>query len=63
MTMVQLRRRKTLWQIFRWPVVIAILSTVGLLSALLGDGIWDGLSWIMLAIPVALYGVFLGRGG
>ncbi|HVV42026.1 MAG TPA: hypothetical protein VHC94_13295 [Nitrobacter sp.] len=63
MTMIQLRRRKTLWQIFRWPAVVAILSTVGLLSALLGDGIWDGLSWILLAIPVALYGVFLGRSG
>lgn len=63
MTAIQSSRWKTFWQIFGWPVVIGILSIVGLLSALLGDGIWDGLSWVMLAIPIVLYGFFLGRGG
>lgn len=33
-------------------MVLALLSTVGLLSALLGDGIWDVLSWLALATPV-----------
>jgi hypothetical protein len=55
-------RRQPVRDIFRWPVVIGVLSTVGLLSALLGDGIWDGLSWVVLAIPVVLYGVFARRG-
>ncbi|MBS0530893.1 MAG: hypothetical protein JSS22_16100 [Proteobacteria bacterium] len=54
-------RRQSARDIFRWPVVIGVLSTVGLLSALLGDGIWDGLSWLALAIPVLLYGVFARR--
>ncbi|WP_449340698.1 hypothetical protein [Streptomyces canarius] len=31
-----------------------MLSIVGLISALVGDGIWDGLSWLLLAIPVLL---------
>ena len=55
-------RRQSVRDIFRWPVVIGVLSTVGLLSALLGDGIWDGLSWLALAIPVVLYGIFARSG-
>ena len=55
-------RHQTIRQIFAWPAVIAILSTAGLLSALLGDGIWDGLSWVVLTVPVALYCGFIRRG-
>ena len=55
-------RHQTLGHIFAWPAIIAVLSTIGLLSALLGDGIWDGVSWIVLAIPVALYCEFCRRG-
>ena len=55
-------RHQTVRQIFTWPVVVAILSVVGLLSALLGDGIWDGVSWAVLAVPVALYFGFIRRG-
>lgn len=47
--------RQTLRQIFAAPLAIGVLSTVGLISALVGDGIWDGLSWLTLAIPVALF--------
>jgi len=55
-------RYRTIRQIFAWPAVIAVLSTVGLLSALLGDGIWDGVSWVVLAVPVALYYGFVRHG-
>lgn len=41
-------------QIWGIPVVIGTLSAIGLLSALLGDGIWDALSWLALAAPVAV---------
>lgn len=41
-------------EIFRMPLLIGGMSTVGLASALLGDGIWDGLSWVALGVPVAL---------
>ena len=36
------------------PIAIGVMSAVGLISALLGDGLWDTLSWIALAIPVAV---------
>ncbi|MCA6122464.1 hypothetical protein J6500_11260 [Bradyrhizobium sp. WSM 1704] len=52
---------RSLAQIFAAPLVIAILSTVGLISALIGDGWWDAVSWGALGLPVLLYLVFVWR--
>ena len=38
---------------FAIPVVIATISSLGLLAALTGDGVRDALSWIALAVPIA----------
>jgi hypothetical protein len=48
------RTRLTAFQIFRIPLAIAAITAFGLLSALLGDGVWDALSWIALAAPVCI---------
>jgi len=40
--------------VFAVPVLLAVLTAVGLVSALVGDGIWDFASWMLLGIPVAL---------
>jgi hypothetical protein len=56
-----LRSHRTLRQIFAVPIVIGMLSTVGLLAALIGDGWWDGLSWATLSLPVLLYVFFFLR--
>lgn len=56
--------RRGLWMIFRWPVVLAVVSLFGLLSALIGDGVFDVLSWLGLGVPLGLLGVVwlrLGR--
>jgi hypothetical protein len=55
-------QRQTLRQIFAAPAVIGVLSVAGLLSALLGDGVWDGLSWFLLLVPVVLWATFVRRG-
>jgi len=47
-------RQSNFWKVFSTPLVIALLSAAGLFAALLGDGIWDGLSWIGLGVPAAL---------
>lgn len=39
--------------IFAVPAALALLSIVGLVAALTGDGWRDALSWIALAAPVA----------
>lgn len=46
-----------------WPIVIGVLTLIGLLAALVADGFWDWLSAAALGIPVAVsvwYG--MGRG-
>jgi hypothetical protein len=42
---------RTALQIFRVPIVLGVLSAIGLLSALLGDSIWDAVSWAALGVP------------
>lgn len=55
--------RNSFSRIWRWPLVLALLTTFGLVSALLGQGgIWWGLSWITLAIPLIVIVLFTGRG-
>ena len=39
-------------RVFGWPILLALSSAIGLISALLGDGVWDALSWNSLAAPV-----------
>jgi len=36
------------------PVVIGVLCAAGLFSALLGDGLWDAVSWLGLGLPSLL---------
>lgn len=42
------------WRIWAWPVLVAITTGAGLLSALVGDGLADVVSWLLLAWPLAL---------
>lgn len=39
---------------FGVPTVLAILSLIGLIAALVGDGGLDFLSWATLGIPIAV---------
>lgn len=43
-------------------IAISVITIYGLLSALLGDGIWDELSWVALVIPLAVIVWKYGRG-
>ena len=52
-------RRKTIGQVFGIPLLMALLSAIGLVSALVGDGIWDSVSWVMLLFPILLCGYCL----
>ncbi len=48
-----MKRRPSLRAIFAAPAVIGVLGTVGLVSALTGDGWRDAVSWVGLAAPIA----------
>jgi hypothetical protein len=55
--------RRSRIEVWRWPIVVAILTTAGLLSALLGQrGAWLPISWTLLAIPLVVIFGFLFRG-
>lgn len=36
------------------PILLGMLTVIGLLSALFGDGVWDALSAVTLGVPVAV---------
>jgi hypothetical protein len=48
-------QHRTLRRIFAVPAIVAVLSGIGLVSALIGDGWWDIASWLTLTLPVVLY--------
>jgi hypothetical protein len=43
-------------QIFAMPAVIACVSVIGLVTALLADGLWDAIGWFGLGVPIAVAG-------
>lgn len=50
-----------LWRIFRWPLALAIVSLIGLVAALVGDAVYDYISWIALgAIPTIIAAAWWG---
>lgn len=44
----------TLSQVFAVPTGIGILSAIGLTTALVGDDVWDWVSWLLLGLPVVV---------
>ena len=53
--------KRNLWRVFRWPLALAVLSLVGLVSALVGAGPWDALSWFALGVPLVVILAALAR--
>jgi len=41
------------------PLLLAALTVFGLLSALLGTGVWHWLAWIAIGIPVMVLAWYL----
>lgn len=49
------------WTVYRGPLMIGVLSTAGLLGALLYEGPGRYFSWLALSAPVALTAWFYAR--
>lgn len=47
------RDTRKLWDVFRAPLVVGVLSLAGLIAALVGDGPWDLLGCLALLPAVA----------
>lgn len=52
--MMRPANRRPLLRIFGIPILLGLSSALGLLSALLGDGVWDMVSWFALGLPLAV---------
>jgi len=54
------RPLRRIWEV---PLVLAVLTVAGLVSALFGDDLWDALSWATLAVPlvVAAWAIWIRR--
>ena len=49
------KHRPSLWPLWGWPLVMGLLTAVGLVSALFSDGgVGDAVAWGALGIPVAV---------
>ncbi|MGE1152759.1 hypothetical protein [Pseudomonas kitaguniensis] len=57
-------RQSSFWKVFGIPLGIGVLSAAGLFAALLGDGLWDSLSWVGLCVPalIGIWALFKRRG-
>jgi hypothetical protein len=43
------------WPMWGWPIVLGVLTCIGLVSALFSDGgAGDALAWVALGIPCAV---------
>ncbi|WCM95046.1 hypothetical protein M5C99_10175 [Acidovorax sp. NCPPB 2350] len=40
-------------RLWGWPIALGVLTTSGLLSALVSEGLGDAWSWFALGVPVA----------
>lgn len=58
-----MKRAFTQWETYRGPFLLGAVTLVGLLSALLGDGVWDTCSWLLLAVPIIFIAGCLLRPG
>ncbi|MGJ7608100.1 hypothetical protein ACSFA7_27465 [Variovorax sp. LT1R20] len=48
-------QHQSFWRMWGWPIVLGVLTTIGLISALFSDGgFGDMLAWVALGIPVAV---------
>jgi hypothetical protein len=56
-------RQSNFWKVFGIPSAIGALCAAGLFSALLGDGMWDAVSWVGLGVPslLAVWGLIPRR--
>jgi hypothetical protein len=46
------QRTVSFQRIYGLAAILAVTTLCGLLSALFGDGIWDELSWVAMAVPL-----------
>jgi di/tricarboxylate transporter len=47
-------QNRNLQQIFKWPIILGVLTLLGLIIALLEDGLLEDFSLLALSVPIAV---------
>jgi hypothetical protein len=55
--------KRRLNRVWTWPMAIALVTAVGLISALLGDGWADAGAWVGMGLPIFVAIVCVLRAG
>lgn len=45
-------QRKQQYKLWGMPIILGILTMIGLIAAILGVGVWHYISWLALGIPL-----------
>ena len=53
-----MNQHRRFWALWGWPIVMGVLTTTGLLTALVSDTWGDWWSWAALGVPVAVMGSY-----
>lgn len=48
------KHRQSVREVFFIPALLSVAVLIGLVSALIGDGIWDMVSWLTILAPVVV---------
>lgn len=48
------KHRQSVREVFFIPTLLSVAVLIGLVSALIGDGIWDMVSWLTILAPVVV---------
>lgn len=48
------KHRQSVREVFFIPILLSVAVLIGLVSALIGDGIWDVVSWLTILAPVVV---------
>lgn len=48
------KHRQSVREVFFIPTLLGVVVLIGLVSALVGDGIWDMVSWLTILAPVVV---------
>lgn len=51
-----MKQPSSFWNLWGWPIALGVLTTTGLLTALVSDTWGDWWSWVGLGVPVAVMG-------
>jgi hypothetical protein len=57
----QRQNRRSTVAVAAAPVLLSLVTILGLSSALIADGAWDAISWIALSVPIFVVAAFVSR--